>query len=326
MLGELEVRLAVRAGDCQLFERRSARVQFFAAMAWASCGRARRFRPWSGMLAANADGDPDLRHAGIDGPGRQRRCGTVVEATGAPCFAVRPAGSGRRLAATGRVPEIAEFLRRRSRRRVVVEAARAIHDLPIAAKHLPKLAAFDRLEHARTTRSSAAGIERQLPSRRGGTRRRRGASRRRATSDAGSDRGWRRWRCWKSGASRRRRTACMNFWRPLDERVSPTRGGGAQAEPAGHFHGSGSRSAQAGCQGRGEVGMKESGPCLVAVAGRCRRRTRRRRGLGSPGGARKTRTCGQSPAKRSRARSARYAPPAAECWRQARPRWSRCLC
>ena len=100
--------------------------------------RSGRAACWS-MLRANGDNDPYLRHAGCHGVGRLRQVRRLDEG-GARSVAGgadgRPAGN----AAAPKIPTIAGFLNDPDPR-LVLEAARAINDVPITAA-LPGLAAF----------------------------------------------------------------------------------------------------------------------------------------------------------------------------------------
>jgi quinoprotein glucose dehydrogenase len=113
-----------------LLEDESPRVRFFAALALRHTNNPQTRTAVLNMLRANGDGDPYLRHAG------------VMAMTG--CFdrdAVRSAGRDEspavRLAALltlrrWRSPEVAQFLNDADPR-LVLEAARAINDVPIDA-------------------------------------------------------------------------------------------------------------------------------------------------------------------------------------------------
>ena len=97
--------------------------------------------------------------------------------------------------------------------RLVVEAARAIHDVPIEAA-LPKLAALDRPRRLDRRRPAPPGDQRQL-SRPGrlSTRRLIAATPRAAKSRRRC--GWKLWRCWTDWAKPSGRDRVLGLWRPL---------------------------------------------------------------------------------------------------------------
>jgi quinoprotein glucose dehydrogenase len=121
-----------------LLEDASSRVRFFAAIALGKLGRGEAVAPLLRMLRANADRDPFLRHAavmGLVGSGDVTAC---KQATHDESAAMRMGV----LLALRRVadPDIALFLND-SEGRIVLEAARAINDVPITAA-MPRLAAI----------------------------------------------------------------------------------------------------------------------------------------------------------------------------------------
>jgi quinoprotein glucose dehydrogenase len=114
------------------------RVRFFAAQSLGKLGNPKAVEPLLAMLRENADHDPFLRHAGVMG-----LVGTADKA--ALVRAARDTGSGARmgvLLAMRRLqmPELAMFLRD-SEPLIVLEAARAINDVPIGDA-MPQLAAL----------------------------------------------------------------------------------------------------------------------------------------------------------------------------------------
>ncbi len=114
------------------------RVRFFAAMALGKIGHKAGFEPLCAMLAENNDQDPILRHGGVMGlvgcaTAEQiaaKAKGTPVALRGAAAVALRRLKS----------PLVAEFLKDADET-VVLDAARAIHDVPIEAA-MPALAAL----------------------------------------------------------------------------------------------------------------------------------------------------------------------------------------
>jgi quinoprotein glucose dehydrogenase len=128
----------VAATILSLLEHPDLRVRFFAAEALGQIGSPAAFEPLVAMLAENADQDRHLRHAGIMG-----LVGVVDEGSLAS-LASHPHASVRLAAVVAlrhiRSPLVAAFLSDQEEN-VVLEAARAIHDLPIN-EALPQLAAL----------------------------------------------------------------------------------------------------------------------------------------------------------------------------------------
>jgi quinoprotein glucose dehydrogenase len=112
------------------------RVRFFSAISLGKIGDQAAFAPLCAMLVANDDRDPILRHGGVMG---LVGCGTVEQIAAKvqdPSVALRGAAvvALRRLES----PRVADFLKDGDES-IVLEAARAIHDVPIQAA-LPALA------------------------------------------------------------------------------------------------------------------------------------------------------------------------------------------
>ncbi len=136
----------------------SPRVRFFAAMALGKLGRPEAVGPLLGMLRANADKDPYLRHAavmGLVGSGDVAAIERAIddESTSARMgvlLALRRLGD----------PEVARFLKDRDPR-LVLEAARAINDVPIAGALRAAGRIADHAGHALAT--VAPGAQRQPP-------------------------------------------------------------------------------------------------------------------------------------------------------------------
>ncbi len=117
---------------------KSPRVRFFAAIALGKLGRADAAGPLLTMLRASADKDPYLRHAGVMGLTGSGKSAAWKTAERDRSAAVRMAI----LLAMRRLedPEIARFLNDVDPR-LVLEAARAINDVPIG----PALSSLARL-------------------------------------------------------------------------------------------------------------------------------------------------------------------------------------
>lgn len=124
-----------------LLEQENLRLRFFAAEALSSLGDPVAFEPLVKMLAMNgmnADEDRHLRHAGVMG------LAGVADATRLASLADHDNTSVRVAAVVAlrrlKSPAVADFLDDRDER-VVLEAARAIHDVPIE-ESLPRLASL----------------------------------------------------------------------------------------------------------------------------------------------------------------------------------------
>ena len=106
----------------------SARVRFFAAIALGKLGRTEAVDPLLSMLRASGEKDPYLRHAGVMGLAGSGKTAAWMKAIHDESPAVRMGVllALRRL----RDPEIARFLDDTDPM-LVLEAARAIHDVPI---------------------------------------------------------------------------------------------------------------------------------------------------------------------------------------------------
>jgi quinoprotein glucose dehydrogenase len=127
-----------------LLDDDSLRVRFFAAEALGQLRDPAAFAPLVAMLAENADQDRHLRHAGITG------LVGVADASQLAALASHEIPSVRLAAVVAlrrlKSPGLARFLSDADER-IVLEAARAIHDVPVI-EALPQLAA---LASSRTT-------------------------------------------------------------------------------------------------------------------------------------------------------------------------------
>jgi len=114
------------------------RVRFFSAISLGKLGDKAAFEPLCAMLAENADKDPILRHGGVMGLVGCGAAEQIAAKVHDPSVAVR----GAAVVALRRVesPLVAEFLKDGDES-IVLEAARAIHDVPIEAA-MPALAAL----------------------------------------------------------------------------------------------------------------------------------------------------------------------------------------
>lgn len=116
----------------------SLRVRFFAAEALGKLGSREAVAPLLAMLRENADKDPFLRHAGVMGLVGTADQSTLLEAASSSSRSVRMAA----LLALRRMqsPAVAAFLHDADQL-IVLEAARAINDVPINSA-MPQLAAL----------------------------------------------------------------------------------------------------------------------------------------------------------------------------------------
>ena len=121
-----------------LLQDESPRVRYFAAQAIGKTGKVEDIDPLLDMLAENADADPMLRHGGIMGLVGIGDAEALVKQANHPSPSVRLAivVALRKLESE----HLTEFLSD-SDPLVVLEAARAVHDLPITSG-LPALAAM----------------------------------------------------------------------------------------------------------------------------------------------------------------------------------------
>lgn len=135
LLGELRDPAALESLK-GLLKDSSARVRYFAALSLSKLADSSAVEPIVAMLAENDDRDPILRHGGIVGLTHAGDPVTLRAAGNHPSASVRRAVvvAYRRRGSV----EVAEFLADDDPR-VVLEAARAIHDLPIP-EAMPRLA------------------------------------------------------------------------------------------------------------------------------------------------------------------------------------------
>ncbi len=136
--GELKLTSAFD-GLVKLLSDDSLPVRYFAAVSLGKLGRPEAIEPLLTMLGENADRDPVLRHGGVMGlAGSAGSAAALMDAAkhSSPAARMGALLAMRRLAAD----DVALFLSD-SDPRLVVEAARVIHDLPLPAA-LPKLAAL----------------------------------------------------------------------------------------------------------------------------------------------------------------------------------------
>jgi quinoprotein glucose dehydrogenase len=121
-----------------LLKDKKPRVRFFAALGLGKLGRKGAVKPVLKLLADNADKDPYLRHAAVMTLARLKdeKALRAVARDGSPAVRLGVLLAWRRLGN----PEVAQFLDDTDPK-LVLEAARAINDVPIGAG-LPRLAAL----------------------------------------------------------------------------------------------------------------------------------------------------------------------------------------
>ena len=147
------------SGLIGLLDDANARVRFFAAIALGKLSRSEALEPLLRMLRANADSDPYLRHAGVMGL-------VGLSKTVAWNLAARDESPAVRMAILLAMrrqedPEIARFLDD-SDPRLMLEAARAIHDIPISAV-IPRLAGIRLASNAPLLLLRSCAIKRCVP-------------------------------------------------------------------------------------------------------------------------------------------------------------------
>ncbi len=135
VLGEARAEEAF-AGLTNLLADANARVRFFAAIALGKLGRPQAVEPLLAMVRSSGDRDPYLRHAGVMGLAGSGKTAAWMKAI----HDESPAARMGVLLALRRLgdPEIARFLDDPDPL-LVLEAARAIHDVPIGLA-MPRLA------------------------------------------------------------------------------------------------------------------------------------------------------------------------------------------
>ncbi len=135
VLGDVRAKQALN-GLAKMLSDSSPRPRFFAAIALGKLGKSQALAPVLEMLRANDNRDPYLRHAGVIALGSCAKPAQLQKLSGDSSAGVRMAA----LLALRRSerPEATAFLQD-SNPAIVLEAARAINDLPIR-EALPVLA------------------------------------------------------------------------------------------------------------------------------------------------------------------------------------------
>jgi quinoprotein glucose dehydrogenase len=253
VVGELKLTGAFD-GLVKLLKDDSSRVRYFAAVALGRLGRREAVAPLLAMLEANADQDPVLRHGGAMGLAGSARGEELARAAQHPSAAARMGLllAMRRL----KSEQIAMFLDD-SEPRLVVEAACAIHDLPIESL-LPKLAAVI------SRRSLDDALLRRVLNahfRLGQAENAAAVARYASQTDAPEAmrlEALAMLRTWDKPSPKDR---VLNFWRPLGPRDGNIAAAALRGSLTGLFSGSAKVSADA-VKIAAELGIKEVGPEL----------------------------------------------------------------
>ena len=244
----------------------SPRVRFFAAMALASRKRPAATAALVKMIEANNDADPFLRHAGMMG---LAGCATTVgleQLSGHGSKAVRLAAvvALRKL----KDPAVARFLQD-TEGSISLEAARAIHDVPIS-QALPQLAAFLAKPFAGEPDDRDAVFRRTLNAnfRLGGADRAAAIARFAATADSSVSDTLRIEALQMLGewAKPSGRDRVLGMWRPIEPRDATVAADALRPVLNQLFAKSnGVRIAAASVAGK--LGVIEAGPALVQIVG-----------------------------------------------------------
>ena len=253
VVGELKIEAALE-GLISLLKDDSARVRYFSAMALGKLGRPKAVESLLAMLEVNADRDPVLRHGGVMGLAGSATSERLAAAVKHPSAAARMGIllALRRL----KSEQIAIFLDDPDPR-LVVEAARAIHDLPIHSA-LPMLASLI----SRKSQDDAL-LRRVLNAsfRLGGAPHAESLARYASQADAPEPmrlEALSMLRTWDKPSPKDR---VLNFWRPLASRERDMAAAALRGSLTGLFSGSAKVSAEA-VKIAAELGIKEVGPEL----------------------------------------------------------------
>lgn len=252
--GELKIAAAF-GGLVKLLSDESLRVRYFAAVSLGKLGRLEAIEPLLAMLAENANQDRVLRHGGVMGlTGSAGNGAALLDAVKheSPAARMGVLLAMRRLACD----DIALFLND-PEPLLVVEAARAIHDLPLPAS-LPKLAALI----TRPTQDDAL-LRRVLNAnyRLGSSEHASALAQFAARGDAPEAmrlEALAMLQAWDKPSPKDR---VLNFWRPLATRERKPAVDAVRSSLAGFFLGS-PKVAAAGAKVAAELGIAEVGPEL----------------------------------------------------------------
>lgn len=241
-------------GLTRLLKDDSLRVRYFAAVSLGKLGRADAIEPLLAMLAENDDQDPVLRHGGVMGLAGSAGDEQLAAAAQHPSAAAR---MGLLLALRRQSSEqIALFLHDPDPR-LVVEAARAIHDLPLEPL-FPKLAALI----TRSTQDDAL-LRRVLNAhfRLGQTDNAAALAEYASRTDAPEAMRLEALAMLQSWDKPSHKDRVLNFWRPLGSRDRNVAAEALRTSLAGLFSGSSNVAAE-GAKVAAELGIQEVGPEL----------------------------------------------------------------
>lgn len=242
----------------KLLQDSEPRVQFFAAVALGHMKKPAAIPALVELLATNNDQDAVLRHGAVMGlTGSAENVQQLVEAA----HGATPAGRLGIVLALRRhnAVELANFLND-SEPRIVLEAARAIHDLPIAAA-LPKLAALI----TRSTQDDAL-LRRVLNAnfRLGTAENAAAVANFAARKDAPEKMRLEALAMLKDWAKPSAKDRVLNFWRPLEDR-SPEIAVAALKPALPGILGGSDKVRTAAAQLAADFGMKEVQPVLIGL-------------------------------------------------------------
>jgi quinoprotein glucose dehydrogenase len=258
VLGEAKEPKAL-AGLIGLLTDASPRVRLLAAIAVGKLGRSEAIGPLLRMLSANGDQDPYLRHAGVMGLVGSGDMPAWRRAAHDPSAAVRMGIllAFRRVGA----PEIAEFMND-SDPRLVLEAARAINDVPITAA-MPNLAAVP------VTANTPLPLSRRVLNanfRLGGAERAAVLAEAASRSDVSSSARTMALRMLANWAKPSGRDSIMGLWRPIPPRPSQAAADALRPKLAAILASSSSSVRDAAVPAIAALGIKDAGPRLVELA------------------------------------------------------------
>jgi quinoprotein glucose dehydrogenase len=241
-----------------LLKDQSPRVRFFAALALGKLARHEAFEPLLDLLRGNADKDAYLRHAAVMGLVGVNDKSALQRAATDPSSSVRMGAllAMRRLAD----PAVADFLNDREPS-LVLEAARAINDVPIAAA-IPKLAAV------RLTSESPAPLLRRVANanfRLGEAQSARILAELAARSDLGTSIRTQALAILGEWASPSGRDKVMGLWRPIAPRSAQPAAQALQPKLKALFGDKSGTIRQAAIRAASSLEMKEAGPKLVSI-------------------------------------------------------------
>ncbi len=247
------------AGLIRLLSDASPRVRLLAAIAVGKLGRSEAIGPLLAMLRANGDQDPYLRHAGVMGLAGSGNIADWRRASHDSSAAVRMGV----LLALRRVgaPEIAEFVNDPDPR-LVLEAARAINDVPITAA-MPALATLP------VTANTPLPLARRILNanfRLGGAGNAAAMAEAASRSDVSSSARTMALRLLADWAKPSGRDAIMGLWRPISPRPSQAAADALRPKLAAILASSSEYVRDAAVPAIAALGIKDASPRLAELA------------------------------------------------------------